>query len=100
MVPLTPCALRLPVFISLAPGPQAFFPIRKRAAKAKGDKEQGMIDFSPWIWYTFLDRPPSPFLSMKKKVRFLNQKLGKRITHRAKPWVGKPKKKALKASNR
>jgi hypothetical protein len=37
---------------------------------------------------------------MKKGFRFLNQKLGKRITARPKPWAGKPKKKVLKPSDR
>ena len=63
-------------------------------------KELGMIDFSPYIWYKFSKCPPFPFPSMKKGIRFLNQKLAKRITHRPKPWVGKPRKKAFKASNR
>jgi len=85
---------------ALAPGPQASFPFRKRVAKMEGGKEVGMIDFSPCIWYKIFKRPPFPFPSMKKGIRFLNQKLAKRITHRPKPWVGKPRKKALKASNR
>jgi hypothetical protein len=41
------------------------------------------------------------FLSlMKKRTRFLNLKMGKRIIHRPKPWVPLPKKKAAKRASR
>jgi len=37
---------------------------------------------------------------MKKGKRFLNLKLGKRITQRPKPWSALPKKKDLKGITR
>ncbi len=37
---------------------------------------------------------------MKKRPRFLNLKMGKRITQRPKPWAALPKKKAAKKNHR
>ena len=53
----------------------------------------GRIDFVLPFWYIF-EKFNGFLFAMKKGKRFLNLKLGKRITHRPKPLVALPKKKA------